>query len=94
MWLTLEDGMRRQVRKQDVELLLCANAQESVEGRVYATMKIMTNSKQLIHELSYFIFELPKLIGYDQCIADQKGIGINAEVMKRGSRYEMERKLR
>lgn len=65
------------VRLEDAELLMCARAQGSVEGQVYATIKIIAHSRQMMNELIYRTFELPKLIGWEQCIADQKGLGIN-----------------
>lgn len=67
MWFTLDGGRRIQVKKEDVELLLCADAQGSVEGRVYAILRIMMNSKTMMDDLSYHTIVLPRLIGYDQC---------------------------
>lgn len=72
MWYTLENGRRVQVRKEDVELLLCAKAQGNVEGSIYAALKIIANSKQLVREMAEDFGAF-----MEQWKADAMGLGIN-----------------
>jgi len=72
MWMTLEDGRRVRVRKDDVEMLHCAIAQEHPRGIAYATVNLMANSKQMVRNMTDDLFAF-----MDQMDADRMGLGIN-----------------
>ena len=83
MWVTLGDGRRRQVRKEDFELLLCARAQGNAEGSVYATFKMIGGSKELISDLARGTFHV-SYVGWEQATADLKHHGFNERYLKTG----------